>query len=168
MKILLFAAMIACSPCLASSAPPEPIIHSCLKTESSRGAVYTDISPTDFTVEEDDRHKRTATTIVHRGRTLGIWESTESEEFGLVYGTAMIPLAKIIKVGQDAPALFTPYTAQWGAARYKAHRYLCITFNFPGLGESGSFQNRRGLYVIDARKPPKFYYTVGDVRAVQH
>jgi hypothetical protein len=168
MKILLLAGMIACSPCLAGSAPPAPIIHSCLKTASVRDAVYTDISPTDFTIEENDSHKRTATTLVHRGQTLGIWESSESEDFGLVFKTAKIPLAKIIKVGPDAPARFTPYTAQWGAARYGTHRYLCITFNFPGLGESGSFQNKRGLYLIDARKPPKFYYTVGDIRAVKH
>jgi hypothetical protein len=167
MKILLLAALFACSPCLASWAPPQPIIHSCLKTESSRGAVYTDLSPTGFTVEEDDSHKRTATTLVHRGRTLGIWESTKSEDFGLIYNTAMIPLTKIIKVGPDTPALFTPYTAQWGAARYGTHRYLCITFNLPGLGESGSFQNRRGLYLIDERKPAKFYYTVGDIRAIR-
>jgi hypothetical protein len=168
MRIFLLAAMIACSPCLASSAPPEPIVDTCLKTVSVHCASYTDIAPTGFTVEEDDSHKRTATTLVHRGWTLGIWESTEPEEFDLVYNTAMIPLAKIKKVGPDAPAPFAPYTAQWGAAHYATHRYLCITFNVPGLGESSSFQNRRGLYLIDARKPPKFYYTVGDIRAVQH
>jgi hypothetical protein len=165
MKTLLLAAIIGCSPCLASAAPPKQIINSCLKTESVRNAVYTEISPTSFTVEEDDDRKRTSTTLAYQRHTLGIWESTESTDFGLMYNTSSIPVAKIVKVGSEAPSPFTPYTAQWGEARYGKNRYLCITFNFPGLGESGSFQNVRGLYLIDVSKRPKFFYTVGDIRA---
>lgn len=166
MKTLLLALLIGSSPCWASSAPPQQIIDSCLKTEPVRNARYTDISPTRFTVEEDDDGKRTSTTLVYKRHSLGIWESTGSEEFGLMYDTASIPAAKIVKVGSEIPVAFTPYTAQWGEARYGKKRYLCITFNFPGLGQSGSFQNIRGLYLVDVSKPPKFYYTVGDIRAI--
>jgi hypothetical protein len=150
-----------------SAAPSEQVIDSCLKTEAVRGALYTQISPDTFTVDEDDSHKRTSTTLAHRRHRLGIWESTESEDFGLVFNTSIIPRAKIIKIGSDAPVAFSPYTAQWGEARYGKKSYLCITFNFPGLGESGSFQNIRGLYVIDVSKPPQFYYVVGDIRAIR-
>jgi hypothetical protein len=168
MRTLFFATIIGCSPCLASSAPPDKIVQSCLKTESVRGAVYTDIAPASFNVEEDVDRKRTSTTLAYRGHSLGIWESTESADFGLVYNSDTIPLARIVRSGPDAPAPFTPYTAQWGEARDGKTKYLCVTFNFPGLGESGSLQNIRGLYVIEAsRKPAQFYYAVGDIRAIK-
>ncbi|MDB5920871.1 MAG: hypothetical protein JWR40_5105 [Massilia sp.] len=54
-----------------------------------------------------------------------------------------------------------------GEARFGKKQFLCITFNFAGLGQSGSFQNIRGLYLIEVSKPPKFYYTVGDMRAIR-
>jgi hypothetical protein len=164
MKIILFAAILGCSPCWASPVPPQQIIQSCLRTESVGNAAYTDISPTRFSVEEDDDVKRTSTTLAYKRHVLGIWESTESKEFGLKYGTTSIPAAKIVRVGSDVPAAFTPYTAQWGEARFGKKLFLCITFNLAGLGQSGSFQNIRGLYLIDVSKPPKFYYTVGDLR----
>jgi hypothetical protein len=167
MRTLFFATVIGCSPCLASAAPSKQVVDSCLKTEAVRGAFYTRISPATFTVDEDDSHKRTSITVAHQRHRLGIWESTESEDFGLVFNTSIIPLAKIIRIGSDAPAAFTPYSVQWGEARDGKKSYLCITFNFPGLGESGSFQNIRGLYVIDVNKSPKFYYTVGDIRAIR-
>jgi hypothetical protein len=107
------------------------------------------------------------TTLAYKRHVLGIWESTESEEFGLMYGSTSIPVAKIVKLGSGVRAAFTPYTAQWGEARFGKKQFLCITFNFAGLGQSGSFQNIRGLYLIDVSKPPKFYYTVGGIRAIR-
>lgn len=167
MKTIIFAAILGCSPCWASPVPPQQIIQSCLKTESVGSAAYTNISPTHFSVEEDADVKRTSTTLAYKRHVLGMWKSTESEEFGLMYGTKKIPVAKIVKVGSDVPAAFTPTTAQWGEARFGRKQFLCITFNFAGLGQSGSFQNIRGLYLIEVGKPPKFYYTVGDIRAIR-
>jgi hypothetical protein len=86
---------------------------------------------------------------------------------GLVYDLSKIPSTKIIKPGSESPAPFTPYTAQWGEARLEKNIYLCITFNFSGIAQSGSFQNIRGLYLTDISKPPKFYYTAGDIRKIK-
>jgi hypothetical protein len=167
MKTLFFVAAIACVSCLANAGPPTPIIHSCLKTESLGNATYTDISPASFNVDDASDDKRTSTTLVYRRHIVGIWQAVESEDFGLIYDLKKIPSAKIIKLGAELPVPFTPYTAQWGEARFGKDLYLCITFNFPGIGESGSFQNVRGLYLIDMSKPPKFYYTVGDIREIK-
>jgi hypothetical protein len=167
MKTLFFGATIACVSCLASAGPPNPIIHSCLKTESQSNAIYKDIAPATFNVDDASEDKRTSTTLAYRRHIVGIWQNTESENFGLVYDLSKVPLTKIIKLGSESPAPFTPYTAQWGEARLGKNIYLCITFNFSSIGQSGSFQNIRGLYLIDMSKPPKFYYTAGDIRKIK-
>ncbi len=57
------------------------------------------------------------------------------------------------------------YKSLYGIAREGAKSYLCVTFNFDGLGESGAYQNIRGLYLIDrTSRPFKAYYTAGDIR----
>jgi hypothetical protein len=164
----LVAAILICFPRLASAAIPEQVINSCLKTESTRDVRYIDLAPAMFASEEDEDTKRNTVTITHGRHTYGIWESTNSDEFGLVYNSASLPAAKMQRVGSEAPAPFDPYTAQWGEARHGKQTYLCITFNFQGLGQSGSFQNIRGTYAIDPRMPPKFYYAVGDIRTIKH
>jgi hypothetical protein len=169
MKTLFIVMVIGCSPCLVSAAvPSQQIIHGCLKTESVSNGHYDDISPRNFTVDEDEFRNRTSKTISHRRNTVGIWESMDSEAFGLVYNTTFIPSAKIIKLGSEPPTPFIPFTAKWGEARQGKSRYVCITFNFEGLGQSGSYQNIRGLYLIEvSKRPPKFYYMVGDIRDIK-
>ena len=165
---LLVAAVCCCTPCFASAAVPEQIIYSCLKTQSTRDVHYVDLSPTNFSVEEDKDTKRNATTVVHRRHKYGIWESTDSDNFGLMFDSASIPVARVKQVGPIAPAPFVPYTALWGEARYRKHLYLCITFNFEGLGKSGSFQNVRGTYAVDLGKPTQFYFAAGDIRTIKN
>jgi hypothetical protein len=167
MKTLFFGQAIVCVSCLANAGPTSQIIHSCLKTKSLGNAIYTDISPANFKVDDASEDKPTSTTLVYQRHTVGIWEATESKNFGLVYDLAKIPSAKIIKLGSESPAPFTAYTALWGEARFGKSIYLCITFNFPGVGESGSFQNVRGLYLIDMNKLPKFYFVAADIREIR-
>lgn len=158
---------LGCAQCVAAT-PSSQAIDACLKTESTRTAHYTEFSATNFNVEEDEDLQLTATTFKHRDQTLGLWETAKPKDFGLVYNTSKVTRNKVVAIGTDSPMPFDPYTAQWGEVRHGRNRYLCITFNFPGLGQSGSFQNVRGLYLIDVGKPPKFYYTVGDIRAFKN
>jgi hypothetical protein len=93
----------------------------------------------------------------------------ESKEFKTIRlgirGDKKIPIRRVIQLGKDVPRAFNPYTAQWGEAHHAKNSYLCITFNFEGLGESGSFQNIRGVYLIATKaKRPRFFYAVGDIR----
>lgn len=167
MKALYLATAIACSASgLATSAVPQQVINSCMKTESTQHVSYVDLAPEDFSVDEDDSQNRTVTTMLHGRHRFGIWESTRSDAFGMIHNKARISSEKIKKLGSEVPAPFTPFTAQWGEARYRGHKYFCITFNFEGLGESGSFQNVRGLYAVDMSQPDKFYYTAGDIRHI--
>lgn len=164
----LAAVMLSIVPALVNAAVPEQVINSCLKTESIQGVRYIGIATNSFTTEEDEYSKRSTTTVAHGRHKYGLWESTDSDEFGLVYDSTAISATKIERIGSDAPAPFDAYTAQWGEARYGKRSYLCITFNFQGLGQSGSFQNIRGTYTIDSRKSPKFYFAMGDIRKLKN
>ena len=155
-------------PIFANAVVPREVINSCLKTESTQAVRYVEIILTSFTTEEDEDSKRNATTVNYGRHKYGVWESTNSDEFGLVYDSATIPASKIARIGSEAPAPFDPYTAQWGEARHGKQSYLCITFNFQGLGQSGSFQNVRGTYAIESRKAPKFYFAMGDIRKLKN
>lgn len=149
----------------SSWAKPTPqIIQSCLRTESVNGARYIEINPGSFNEEDDEASKTISTTITVRGKEFGIWKATDSNRFGLFDAGRKIPIKRVVPLGRHVPSPFNPYTAQWGEARDARNAYLCVTFNFEGLGESGSFQNVRGLYLLEMnRARSRIYYAVGDV-----
>jgi hypothetical protein len=47
------------------------------------------------------------------------------------------------------PSTFTLTLTDWSMVKQGSHRYLCVNFNFDGLGRSGSFQKVHGLYRYD-------------------
>lgn len=152
------------------AAPNKQITDSCLSAEPRSTAItYVHLSPSNFYVEEDPDRKIESKTILHRNQSFGIWEKSGSSLFGLIADGREVHVAKVIKLGKAAPSSFTPYTAQWAEVGYAKEAYLCITFNFDGLGQSGSFQNIRGMYLFDlTHRPAGVYYLVGDVRALQN
>jgi hypothetical protein len=81
------------------------------------------------------------------------------------FSNKRIPINRAIRLSEDTPTAFNPYTAQWGEARQGKKIYYCVTFNFGGLGESGSFQNIRGVYLIAVKNlRPELFYFAGDLR----
>lgn len=149
-----------------SATPSTQVIQSCLTMEPVDESVrYVNLKPDVFNEEDDEDAKTTSRTIIYRNQKVGIWEKAGSDNFGLVYGDRKIPASRVARLGKYPPSPFTPYTAAWGEARDDRHTYLCITFNLEGLGQSGSFQNIRGLYLIETSGPrPKFFYTMSDIR----
>lgn len=65
---------------------------------------------------------------------------------------------------RHVPAEFSPYEAIWGVVQDGKTSYICATFNFDGIGKSGSFQNIRGSYLIERNKQRTVpFYAVGKV-----
>lgn len=152
----------------SSALLPVEVVKACLKTESTNRVNYSDISPSNFSVEQDSDIQVESTMVVYRRERFGVWESSKNPDFGIQYNDYRIKSSEIVRIDSDEPISFTPYTAQWGAAKYGVKKFFCITFNFPGIGQSGTFQNIRGLYIIDRQKIPKFYYTTGDIRKLSN
>jgi len=83
----------------------------------------------------------------------------------LVWGQSVTPLknATVLDKQASAPSDFSPLLAEWALIRQDDQRFVCVNFNFDGLGRSGSFQKVRGLYLLSipiksSKKPALFYF----------
>jgi hypothetical protein len=163
-SIFFFAAVILVEPVYA--APDKRIVDSCLATEAVVPSIrYAKLNPTNY-YEEDDSGT-TSNTFKFEGGEIGTWESSKGKNFGLIYKGRKLRKQDFIKLGAEQPSSFDLTLAQWGIVVAAKEKYLCTAFNFEGLGQSGSFQNIRGVYIIDTKsRPTKAYYVVGDVRNV--
>lgn len=148
------------------AAPTEEVIQACLTTEEVPGKVrYRDLNFEDLTIEDHQGRALTVTTVQIGTKAIGKYEYSASKSFGIVYGNTKIPASKIKPLTSARPEAFQVELAVFGEATRSRSRFLCITFNFEGLGQSGTFQNVRGLYLIEtSAKPVRVYYTVGDIR----
>jgi hypothetical protein len=148
------------------ASPEKQVVESCLTIEAVAPSIrYIDLRPINYNLEEDSGV--TSMTFIDRGRQIGTWESPQSKDFGVVYNGRKMRQRDVIKLGPDQPTTFDPTLAQWGIVTMAKRQYVCATFNFDGLGRSGSFQNIRGVYIIDMKsRPVKIYYIVRDARKV--
>lgn len=158
--VLVLAA--AAAPCLAGQ-PSQEVIRTCVGAESASARIkYTEIPVHKISETEDEDTKRTEITIQFGKDEFGIWQSSSPEAFGLVYNGNEIPLSSVARLSAEEPAPFNPSLAMWGLIAEGTQSYLCISFNFDGLGRSGSFQSVRGVYLIDrADRLFRPFYTVG-------
>ncbi len=129
--------------------PSRAVIYSCLIGYSMASTVHLDELPTNEILSEDDYKSGYSATYFHiKGKDIGYAEKTGSHGIifaGNIYpATAAIPLldTKIV------PSPFDPSLASWSMVTNGKERYLCVSFNFEGLGRSGNFQNVRGSYLL--------------------
>lgn len=151
MKALFTGLLLGILTAQASARPSPAVVDACLRTESASPKVrYTSITADAFQVTEDEEAGKTNITLQHGPDTVGTWEIKKPQAFGLVFNGKEMPLARVTRLDKrKLPAVFNPYEAIWGEAREGSKSYICATFNFDGLGKSGSFQNMRGLYLIE-------------------
>ena len=170
MKILLAGLALGAFYTLACARPSAAVIESCLHTTSKSPRVrYTPIATNTFQVIEDEDAGKIQTVLRTGSDTVGTWEAKKPAAFGLVFNGRETRLENVIRLDKnEAPAEFSPYEAMWGVAREGGKSYICATFNFDGLGKSGSFQNVRGLYLIEQGKRTKTpFYAVGKVASTE-
>ena len=150
----------------ACARPSPAVFDACLRTESTAPQVrYTPINNKVVDVTEDEEAGKTDVTFQHGPDTIGTWEVKKPQAFGLVFNGKETPLGRVTSLDRrHAPSTFNPYLAIWGEAREGKKSYICATFNFDGLGRSGSFQNIRGLYLIERRgRSTAIFYAAGNI-----
>lgn len=165
----LFAGVLLSVLCAHGGAKPSAaVVDACLRTASESVRVhYTPIEVDAFQVTEDEEARKTITLLRYETDTVGTWEVKKPQAFGLVFNGKETPLARVTRLDRHkTPVAFNPYEAIWGKAREGGKSYICATFNFEGLGKSGSFQKLRGLYLIErGRGAAAPFYTAGIVAA---
>lgn len=162
-SILGFALVVGSGAILAQ--PSLDATKTCVKTESTSPRVnYIGIPANEINETEDKDSGRTETTIRFDREEMGTWEKSSSNAFGLVYNGKQIPLSGITRLSKEKPSRFDLSLARWGLISEGTKSFICISFNFEGLGQSGSFQNVRGVYLLDRKtRPLRLFYTVGRV-----
>lgn len=166
MKKLLAGLLLGALATQADARPSPAVVDTCLRTESVSPEVrYTLITADAFQVTEDEEGGKTDITLRHGRDTVGTWEVKKPQSFGLVFNGKETPLARVARLDKrKLPTAFNPYEAMWGEAREGSKSYICVTFNFDGLGKSGSFQNVRGLYLIERHtRAGATFYTSGNI-----
>ena len=60
----------------------------------------------------------------------------------------LIAQARMLPGFNVRPTELNPYSADWATVDDKSGSYLCISFPFGDLGQSGSFQKYRSAYLM--------------------
>ena len=151
---------------LAASAqaakPSASVVKTCLQGESHGRATWTSIATNEVGSDDDFQGGYKATIFTVNGRDVGYAEKDGRD--GLIWGRAIVPLRHAVPLDQppETPSTFTPMLADWSTIKQGSQRFLCVNFNFDGLGRSGSFQKVHGLYLMSIpqrgkAKPALFY-----------
>ena len=74
----------------------------------------------------------------------------------------------MISTPNRTPAEFSPALASWSKVKNAGGTFLCVNFNFDGLGHSGSFQKFKGAYLLGmGRGKDKLYYIEGNTEEIR-
>ncbi|NHV26106.1 hypothetical protein [Burkholderia sp. D-99] len=165
--VVMVVAMVTAISCRAWAAPPhEHLIKSCLLAQSAAPSVaIQDIDAHEVSQEDDYADGFNASYLVgFEGADVGYAEGKSTQ--ALVYSGKLYRLSAALPVGNNGgikPVAFNPALAQWSLVTEGRQSYLCVSFNFDGLGRSGSFQNVHGGYLLNP-ETGNLYFVVRDVR----
>ncbi len=150
--------------------PTADVAYSCLSGEAFSKDVKIEAVPSEE-VASSERFYRgySATYLINfKGHDLGYAESKEGD--ALIFGAHLYPLlgaSNLLKHKVFKPSTFKPELAQWSSIEEAGVQYLCVNFNFEGLGRSGSFQNVHGAYLLPTKPSGKLYYLIEDIRTLR-
>ncbi|HDR9484929.1 TPA: hypothetical protein QDC20_005596 [Burkholderia aenigmatica] len=152
-KICLAVVVMAAYSIGWAASPGESLVKSCLLAQSvSQSVAIEGINTHEVSQEDAYAAGYNASYLVKHDRVdVGYAEGKSTQ--ALIYSGKLYRLPTAMPIGNNGgikPAAFNPALAEWSIAREGRQRYLCVSFNFDGLGRSGSFQNVRGGYLLDS------------------
>ena len=131
--------------------PSDMAIISCLAAESTSPLVKLETLPAEKIYSQDKYKNGFDATyfIISKGRPIGYAERGERK--AIIYGDEIFPVAqaRMLPGFNVRPTELNPYIADWSLVTDANGNYLCISFPFGDLGESGSFQKNRSAYLIN-------------------
>ena len=152
-----------------AASPSEDMVKSCLQTRAvtTRSIAVEELDTHEFMQEDQYADGFDAIYIIKYGASdIGYAENKTGEE-ALIYAGKIYRLSQAISSSPGnrglLPGGFVPTLADWRIVKNKGQRFLCVSFNFPGLGSSGTFQNVRGEYLLNM-KTRSLYFYIRDIR----
>lgn len=146
--------------------PNENIVNSCLRAAAIAPSVTIESLNTDEITQDNKYGDGFAALYMfeYRGSVVGYAKSQTDQ--ALIYLGKLYRLSKAIPLGDNRdikPSAFNPTLAQWSILKRRNKKFFCASFNFDGLGRSGSFQNIHGGYLLDI-STKTLYFVVRDIR----
>jgi hypothetical protein len=131
----------------------EAIIQSCLKNKPKSSSIILKNLNTSQVAEEDDYKNgyNAPYLFEYKKREIGYAEKNNNEK-AIIHDGNIYNLKSALAIGNNkdvTPSEFTPSLAAWSILLSNQGKYLCVSFNFDGIGQSGSYQNVRGGYLLD-------------------
>ena len=151
--------------------PSKSAVYSCLAAQSvSPSVTWRDLPTKEINSEDDYKDGYDATYyLVADGKEIGYAEKGKSK--AILYDRNLYPieLAQALPGFEVRPAELNPFFAEWGTVKDASGRYLCVSFPFGVLGQSGSFQMNRSAYLMPFNGEPGsriLYFATGNVDAL--
>jgi hypothetical protein len=164
-KRLIVALLVTVMMASAYAAKPSAeVVNACLQGESRGRAIWTTIATNEVGSDDDFRGGYKATLFTADGRDVGYAEKDGRD--GLIWRRTIVPLRRAVPLDHppETPSTFTPLLADWSTIKQGSQRFICVNFNFDGLGRSGSFQKIHGLYLMGipqrGKATPVLFYGV--------
>lgn len=148
----------------AAASPSKTAVDTCLRTADIHPKVrYESWRFNKINQFDNEERKRNELTMRFRRQSVGVWTG-EQQRWGIIFNGQSVPSQKIIRLAKKSkPYEFDPRLSMLGEIRDGKNKYVCVTFNFDGIGRSGSYQNVRGAYLIKAAPELRVYYAAGNI-----
>lgn len=166
MKWVLFCLLV--TPHVQAAEPSRAAIYSCLLGRSISPTVTLDELPTHEILSQNDYRSGYNATYYFKvgGKDIGYAE--KGDRYGIIFAhdIHMANTAKLLIDTTVQPTAFNPSLADWSKISDATGQYLCASFNFEGLGRSGSFQRVRGGYLLSmqaAKHSRKLFFVVANI-----
>lgn len=165
----LLAPALILGACAIAKEPPREVLSSCLAARvTSSDIAAEELATSQVTADDDFSPGVKATYLISAGETeVGYGQSENSHV--LIYGEHVLRLssASLAAGTTVSPRPFDPFRADWIQLRRSGRTYLCVSFNFDGVGRSGKHQDVRAAYLLtpgrSTRHRPMLHFTVGPV-----
>ncbi|GJI96077.1 hypothetical protein RugamoR57_27950 [Duganella caerulea] len=143
--------------------PSRAAILSCLSARAVSSSVTWKALPTAEINSQDDYQDGFNATyyLVAQGKEIGYAEKGAAK--GILFDHKIYPMemARALPGFEVRPTELNPYIAEWGTVKDASGRFMCVSFPFGTLGQSGSFQQNRSAYLValTASKKARILYS---------
>ncbi|MYM87798.1 hypothetical protein GTP91_11470 [Rugamonas sp. FT82W] len=146
---LFFVMFLAVSGARAAE-PSTAAILSCLSAEAVSSSVTWKALPTEEIYSQDD-YEGGFNAIYYlsvQGKEIGYAEKGAVK--GILFDHKIYPVdaARALPGFAIRPTELNPYVAEWGTVKDASGKFVCVSFPFGVLGQSGTFQKNRSAYLI--------------------
>lgn len=135
--------------------PSRSAVLSCLSASAIFPSVKWKSLPTREINSQDDYEDGFNATyyLVISGKEIGFAEKGAVQAILIDHKIYPLDSARPIPGFSVRPTELNPHVAEWGIVADGSGKYVCVSFPFGVLGQSGSFQKYRSAYLISPVRP---------------